>query len=227
LHRACVFALGVVALVGCQEVVRTAPLRVEVRGPGLQGEPVTPLQGLELCQTGTTNCVLSDANGQIIIDLPIDQESSCTLEKEGYERFLVPVFLSAMGGQGGFTLGTVQSSSDVYDRLMSPYPPKSTGSIGLGVEPRVAGVMFQLLNGTGKAYYSSDEGWSLDLTETTSRGTGGFLEVSPGTFEVVYSGTPESCRLLTWAWPSDLENGVRFPVRAGYTTWAELACSTP
>ena len=43
-----------------------------------------PLEGVELCETDTTNCAMTDADGLASLMLPTDQEVSYTLSKEGY-----------------------------------------------------------------------------------------------------------------------------------------------
>ena len=89
---------------------------------------------------------------------------------------------------------------------------------------RFAGATFDLLGTEGKPYYLDEElNWSPDLTATTSFGVGGFVEVSPGVFEVEIGGTAENC-LVVRGWHSDSQNAIRLPVREGFTTVARVDC---
>jgi hypothetical protein len=218
--------LGAGALVGCQEVTssNTAPLTRTVSGfdPEVGGQGA--LEGVKLCQTDTTKCALSDVNGVATIEVPFDQETSFTLEKDGYGSVLVPIFLSKDGGAGPSGMGTDQAFEKQFDRVMSKYPMEGTGTIRLSLTGAFAGVTFELVGGTGKAYYEDEDGnWSLGLTATTSRGRGGFVEVSPGEVEVVYGGTAQGC-LVDVGWPGNVENGIRFPVREGFQTFLTMGC---
>jgi hypothetical protein len=42
------------------------------------------LEGVELCEIDTTNCVVSDADGFASLELPADGETAYTAEREGY-----------------------------------------------------------------------------------------------------------------------------------------------
>jgi hypothetical protein len=75
--------------------------------------------------------------------------------------------------------------------------------------------------------YNDEEGRrSLDLTETTSFGYGGFVEVPPGEFQINLGGTAQQCDLGS-QWPGDVENSVAFPVRENYITGLTANCLPP
>jgi hypothetical protein len=185
------------------------------------------LEGARLCETGTENCGFSDASGTAEIQLPIGEESSYTVVKEGYASYLVAYVMGANGSQGG----TFQMA---HDRLMvarhksagAPYPMIGTGTIFSGVAFR--GGTFVLDDATGDRFYVDEDGnWNRDLDETTDEGWGGFVDVPPGDdFQIILGGTAQGCT-PAWGWPGDVENRIRFPIREGYTTIVSANCPLP
>jgi hypothetical protein len=190
--------------------------------------PVGPaLEGVEVCQTETTNCVTSDAEGEAVLMLPANQEVSYTVSKEGYVPFLAgdvtdetftpsitwPMFSNA------------QIEDNARNRLMIAWP-WTGGVIALGAGLGMAGVTYDLIDGTGKQWYK-EEDWNvtLDLTATTSAGQGGFAEVSPGEYQVEFGGTAVNCT-PSLAWPGNAPNRVRVPVEDGHLTFATMECET-
>jgi hypothetical protein len=158
------------------------------------------------------------------IEVPADQEIAYTVTKEGYMSFLVARVIPVNGYQGVINGRTDRLATDLYDRVMSPYPMRGTGSILVIVS--FEGATFDLVSATGKPFYIDEEGrWSLGFAATTSYGQGGFVEVSPGEHQVEFGGTARSC-VPSGAWP-DVENSIRIPVREGYLTIASVRCSRP
>jgi hypothetical protein len=90
-------ALSVVSLIGCGDESGTAGsggaggtggvstmARIAViRGWNPQQSFTELLEGVEICETDTDHCVLTNAEGRATLQVPIDQEFSFTLEKEG------------------------------------------------------------------------------------------------------------------------------------------------
>jgi hypothetical protein len=185
-----------------------------------EAERQLPLEDVQLCQTDTTNCALSKGDGQVRIELPIGEETSYTLKKDGYASYLVPVVIpSDEGYQDVFSMATDEEMKAQFSRLGSFYPMLlGTGAVVLWVFPAFAGATFDLANATGKAYYVHERGdWRDDITATTSRGAGGFVEVPPGEeFQVNLGGTAAGCK-----------DSIRFPVREGYITAASVTCPLP
>jgi len=198
-----------------------------VSGWDAEAELQGPLQGVNLCETdNTTNCALSNDDGQVTIDLPIG-ETSYTLEKEGWGSHLVGRVMPPDGLPSEvFTMGSDQHYKQQHDRLDSPWPMRGTGAVLLSVA--WAGATFELFDATGTAYYVHEYGewrpWP-DLTATTSRGGGGFVGVGPGDFQINLGGTAVGC-VPAIGWPG-VENSIRFPVREGYITVATVTCSVP
>jgi len=201
----------------------TVPLQMFVT----ESDWETPLEGVMFCQTDTANCALTDAEGLATIDLPFNQEINVTLEKEGYGPYLVGDVTDAnFGGSFFFPMYTNEELVDRYESLMSVYPERGTGTILLEPVPNRAGATFDLLDATGKAYYLGETGWTLDLDATTSTSFGGFVEVSPGEFQVEFGGTATGC-VPQIAWTGDAENRIRVPVRVGYTSYGAMSCDDP
>jgi len=226
-------ALWVFPVVGCNEVTTppdTAPLTVSV-STWLPQQSVfegPALEGVEVCETDTTHCVVTNANGGATLWLLVGKEISYTLKKEGYASMLHADVIPPDGVTARIGLSTHQSWADAYERVMSPYPMVGTGAIGFFIRPSgFAGATFDLVEATGKGFYVDEEGnWNPDLTETASNGVGGFLEVARGEFQIEVGGTAQGC-VPDWGWPSDTKNSVRFPVQAGYVTVARVTCAVP
>lgn len=191
---------------------------------------ILPLEDLQLCETDTANCVLTDADGTAELDLPADREISYTWQKEGYVQILRADILPADGSYVPSNVSTDARMTARFELLMSPYPMEGTGTIyaqafsdELGIVP-IADATFELVGATGKAFYLDDDGeWTLNLAATTSQGSGGFVEVSPGEHELKVGGAVERCEVLR-GWPSDSENAMRVPVRAGHMTITRFYC---
>jgi len=223
------FALLVSPIAGCNEVTAptTAPLTLTVTGRLVADEPVGPVEGLQVCETDTSNCMTTDEDGEATINLPIG-ETSYTLRKKGHPSYLVGEVLPANGAEHGFGMGLEQGFVDQHENMMSPYPMTGTGTVELGLVNPFAGATFELMGATGRAYYAHEQGgWrpEPDLTATTNRGKGGFVEVPPGDdFRVNLGGTAHNC-VPDLGWPG--ENSVRFPVRENHITWVGVSCSLP
>jgi len=220
-----VFSIG-----GCTQVTGpppgTAPVKINVT---VAWSPIrTPLDGVELCQADdTANCVLTDGNGEATLPLPA-RETSFTRRKADFGSYLIPLDVPVDGLAHSSGMARDTTLESLHEDVMSPYPMEGIGGIACNVG--FAGATFDLFDATGKLMakqYFLDEGptWRLDVTETTSAGEGGFLEVSPGEYQIQFGGTAIDCVPVS-AWPGlFLQNSVRFRVRAGYTTQISAACS--
>ena len=188
------------------------------------GEPREGLGGVEICVTGTSNCEVTTATGNATLEMPVDEEVSYTMEKEGYASYLDSAVIPATGLDIAVGMATVQRLEDMHALVMSPYPPEGTGLAFVDTATAVEGVTFELLDVTGKAFYRDEnESWSTELTATTSGGGGGFVEVSPGVVQIEFGGTGENCTLFR-GWPGDSANRVKIPVEEGYLSRAILTC---
>jgi hypothetical protein len=226
----CGLALLVLPTIGCAQVTDGGPegsALLSVAVASADFEPTGPLEGAEFCETGTDNCVFTDATGLATLELPIGPEVRCTLEKEGHGSYLVAEVMPAGGEQYAFSMGTHSHLAGQFQRIDSPYPMRLSGTVVIALVPRFAGATFELDDATGKPFYHDEEGRrSLDLTETTAFGLGGFAEISPGEFQVNLGGTAERC-VPGIGWPGNVANSVRFPIREGYITYVSIFCPPP
>jgi len=223
----CGLALLVLPTIGCAQVTDdgTAPLAVAVASADF--ETTGPLEGAEFCETGTDNCVFTDATGLAILELPIGLEVGCTLKKEGHGSYLLAEVMPAEGERYAFSMSTHNHLAGQFQRIDSPYPMRLSGTVIIALVPPFAGATFELDDATGKAFYHDEEGRrSLDLTETTAFGFGGFAEISPGEFQVNLGGTAQRC-IPGVGWPGSVANSVRFPIREGYITNVSITCPQP
>ena len=210
---------------GCNDVVDEVAVLVrlaEGRGEG----PVAVLEGVEVCETDTTNCVVTDSNGEARLLLPPEEEVSYTVTKEGYEPQLrADVTAEGYTASPRITMWRDELAADWYDTVMSQYPPTGAGTVLLHVG--LEGAMLDLVDASGRPFYMVDSTHgSRDLEATTSHGGGGFLEVAPGEFEIEISGSASGC-VPVRGWPGEADNRIRFPVRAGYLTSLVVDCEEP
>jgi hypothetical protein len=187
--------------------------------------PRPPFEGVELCETDTTNCATTDAEGLAQITVPAFQEVTYTVSKEGFAPYLLADVTDETLRTTFWPMFSDELWEDFSDALMTPYP-WTGGGMFLQVHPNIEGVTFLLVNETAKQYYNEVGGWSLDLTSTTSSGQGGFVEVPPGEYQVEFGGTATNCTPEI-AWPGDAPNRIRVQVRAGHFGYGSMACDGP
>lgn len=224
-----VLGFQIAATSGCNEVTfsNTAPLTLSVRSLDEPGGDVVLLEGAQLCQTKTAKCDDTNETGVATIELPIGEETSFTLEAKDHVSYLVPVIVSHGGQRDTFDMRTRNYAEADFGRLMTNYPMVGTGAIlalRFGNEDG-ARATFELEGAAGVPFYADEDGWwSLDLTETTKSGRGGFVEVPPGDRHTIRAGgTAQDCSAW-WGWPGEDENSYRFPVRENYLTLVSLLC---
>jgi hypothetical protein len=105
LHWVCVLALGVVALVGCQDVVesKTYSFSVTESRPDLT---VRASPDVKICDADRDNCVTTNLAGAAELTVPFNQEVTLTFEKEGFGSLVFgdvsdETFGAAGSGEGG------------------------------------------------------------------------------------------------------------------------------
>jgi hypothetical protein len=237
-----VLVVVILAIGGCNDVY-TPPEMVEVRltvAGEHEGEPIA-LEGANVCQmdTDTPNCVPTNANGSATLELPANQQLSYTVEKEGYGSLLYPVVMAATSANLDANMATNEELSQQYANLDSVYPPRETGTIRIIFSPRFAGATVRLVDATAEEWYRDEEGnWRAppDVEATTEGegccGSGGFVEVGPGTFQVEIGGTAQGCAVTRNSgtlrgWPGEASNTVQVPVREGFETRTVVSCPVP
>ncbi|MGB5703182.1 MAG: hypothetical protein WBM48_10235 [Polyangiales bacterium] len=207
----------------------TATLQVLPMELDEDGEQVR-LAGVRICEVDTNNCGVSDGLVPVELLVPANREISFTQEREGYD----PLLRSDVMPPGLTIVVPVMTPAapvaEQFEGLMSPYPMEGTGAVflivwgGAAGDP-IRGATVELVDGTGKRFYIDGEGtWSADLTATTVRGVGGFLEVAPGEAQVRIGGAATDCEVFR-GWPGDEENTIRMAVQEGFTTSARVLCT--
>jgi hypothetical protein len=203
--------------------------------------------GVEICELGNpTNCTETNSLSRATINVPTNREVAFTLKKSGYGPMLIPdVSDEGFGGSAsGSGIGTFRLYSDeeleaIASSLGVQYPWEG-GVVALRVAKQPTtfpGVIFRAFGSTvdavGESFYYDGEEYRRDLDETTEVSSGwllplaegGFTEVSPGDHQFEFAGTGAGCSVPSWGWHvQDQPNVVRLPVRAGYTTYASMAC---
>lgn len=215
-------------LLSCAPPAFDGSTLIQVTGKESKGAawPWPPLEGAELCETDTTNCVVTDENGEATLNLQPNEQVSFSVTKDGYEpKLKVDETDDDFHSSQGVNLSRNELAAAKYESVMSEYPPTGVGTVRVGTG--IAGATCELIDATGKAFYVDEEGqWSLDLEATTSSGRCGFVEVPPGEFQIELGGTGSGC-VAGQAWPGDAENGISFLVRDGYLTALSVDCPTP
>lgn len=222
-------ALSLAALIGCgsDTGAESTSLTITMSGWDPNLGFVGPLEGVEVCEIETDNCVVTSAAGVATFEVAVAQEVSFTLEKEGYQSYIMTGVATTEPGELTLGMSTVQRIEDMHTFVMSPYPMEGTGDIVVISEPKLEGETLSLTGGTGKVFYYNALGnWDASLTATSSWGWGGFTEVSPGEVQVELGGTATGCT-VTLGWPGDVANSVRMPIRAGYLTQVYVSCEAP
>lgn len=205
--------------------------------------PSPALEGVMICEVDTDNCVSTDATGGAYIDLPANEEVAITLEKEGYAPWVVGNVTDATFKTADtWLMFSHDQLTPVAERLETAYP-WTGGIVGLAAVPidatglTVEGATFELLDATGKPFYFDEETrlYSLGLDATSNvtgqfllpLAEGGFAEVGPGVHQARLGGMASDCPVVSYGWPGDGPNEIRFPVLEGHITYASMFCNVP
>ena len=194
--------------------------------------PFPPLTGFEVCVYDGDECAITDADGRARLELPANAETGVTLRREGY----VPGITPYTTGDTDLSVATLATSESLIQTLAtvlsSEWPMDGTGvvSVGtIGADPFVFGengIAGVTISGSdaGRQYYFDGSVPSTAINATTdSLGSGGYVEIPPGDYEVTLGGTATNCRPYG-AWVSDGSNAFAFPVLDGYITYAFVMC---
>lgn len=236
-----VFAVGCFPLIGCNDVALEKSLLVQA---STHADPLcdpgscdfTALEGVEVCEAGTDNCVVTGPTGKATFVLPADREFAFTAQKDGYQPKLF-ADVSDWRSEAVWWVGLRSSerAAPWHEHLMSDYPIIDVGAVFVLLTRKFEGATLDLVDATGTRFYwvglepppVFPENADLNLEATTSRGSGGFLDVvAPGVFQIELGGTADDC-VPANAWPGDAKNRVRFPIREGHVTEIWVDCPLP
>lgn len=249
----CVCALSVVPLIGCSEASGTggsagdggtagdggsagnggeggtggATAEVRLFVTGWEPEGTTgALEGVEVCEVDTDNCVTTNESGNAVIDVPAEEEVAMTYVKEGYAKYLNMLVVPAEGLVEPSAMATDQRFQEQHELVGSPYPMEGTGTIFLDDGREYVGATFALVgDATGTEWYRDDDlDWDSGLTATTSGGGGGFSEVAPGVVQVEIGDA--NCTIVR-GWAGDADNRLKILVKEGFMSRPDVDCEAP
>lgn len=204
----------------------TVGVNVTVNGAEDPFGDAVVLEGAEVCQDGTDNCAMTNADGEATLQIPGNEEFAYAVTPPpAYFPLLSPqVSDSDIPLSPSLTVFSETTLMAFAGLLNTDFPP-TTGTIGMVVYQNpfpettgIPGVSFELIEGTGVPYYLNASNLpDATLTETVENGSGGFVEASEGTVEIGLSGT-QNCERPYNAWPGSEPNQFRLPSRAGFLT---------
>lgn len=240
-----VLALG---LVGCSETsgtggsggtagdgggggaVETGEFLITTWETSPEGDVGGPLEGVEVCEFDTVNCVVSDDRGFAILEMPVEQDIMVSVQKDGRGPILgVDVIMADELTITSFFPLPESLLTEAWEPVGFSYPPEEgTGTVILSINAQLGettpGATFELLGANARAYYTGPDGnYDPDLTATSTTGVGRFFELAPGEYQIRVGGSAENCTVWR-GWDGDSPNTIRFPVRAGYSTALRVWC---
>jgi hypothetical protein len=194
-----------------------------------------PVEGVELCESGTDNCVFTNEMGRSVLALPRCEEVVITMNKEGYAPYAISAFTDE-----SFTTGTAAGSfftddqmEEAASQLGLPYP-WTGGVVALATFPPNPGTTFTAVDAScTEFYFDADSSTYSTAAEATAAapgladfplGAGGCAELPPGVHVFEFGGAATECERGRFSLPSDAPNTIRVPVLDGYVTWASMSC---
>jgi hypothetical protein len=189
--------------------------------------------GAEVCVADTTNCGTTDAEGLVVLTLPANAEIALTVIAEGFTKTLAPQTTTDVDLTNIQTAVLTDEIANLLAMVLdTPYPLGNLGAVALSTltapvtddDNGIPGVTYTL-NQEKTAYYLAENGFpTFDLMATTAPdGAGGYVELSPGEYEITLGGTASNCVVVS-GWPGSDANSIRFPVRADFFTQAFVTC---
>jgi hypothetical protein len=188
-----------------------------------------PLEGVEVCETDTSNCTTSNDAGLAYLELPANREISYTMTMDGHMPWMAGDVTDETfqdEGRPGYPMYPDEYIREFAEANMMAYP-LTGGLASHHMNPtRTAGVTYELVDATGRVYYLDDDPartMRFDLTATTSDGFGGFWELPAGAHQVEFGGAATNCAVAL-SWPGDAPNRVKVPIKVGHITLASMNC---
>lgn len=197
------------------------------------GEDPVPVADAEVCVLDTEDCVMSDADGVATIGLPANSETGVTVRAVDFNPTLVPESTGADFEADQTTSVLSEALAVTLAALLEiDYPLDGTGVVVLNTvlplpeSGGMPGASYALTTGTGNGYYLEEGGIpSYDLEATTAPlGSGGYVEVPPGTVEIDVSGSAVDC-MPAAGWAGGSTSSIRLPVRDGFFTIGVTRCA--
>jgi len=215
----------------CEDDDSTACFTGAMRG--LLGER---MEGVELCPIDLeVDCVVSDKDGTWKMPgLPLDTDVALTATHEGTVSSVFPQNTS-MDWYSWFKVmvpeNIMNTNASNLDQELDP----TRGHIlfivweGLNIDgvdtKTIPDVTAEVVSGEADIFYASSLGLASKSAEaTTSSGSGGVLNLEPGTHEVRFDAPGGDCVEPMFHWSYSGDNVIPVPVLAGHTTAIDVMC---
>ena len=225
---------GAVIAAGCSDdgaSTVTLNLTVNTYEPGVDPEPVA---GAEVCVLDTEDCATASSDGVAVVNLPANSETGVTVRAVGFNPTIVPETTGENFNADQTTTVLSEGVAATLGALLEiDYPLDGTGVVALNAvlplpdSGGLPGASYSLTTGTGTGYYLNAGGipvYALDAT-TAPLGSGGYVEVTPGTIEIDVGGSASDC-IPAAGWAGTSANSIRLPVRDGFFTVGVTRCAS-
>ncbi|MEW5851008.1 MAG: hypothetical protein AB2A00_19635 [Myxococcota bacterium] len=207
---------------------------ITISGVTEDGITDAPLPDVEICvhERDDIPCTKSDLAANFsLINVPQSSEIMLKFFKFGYYEHL------AM-----FTT-TTENENFHYGLVSNDGMTLMTGTVGVSIDDnksqiifgtndrkggeRVEGVSVSISpsveDGHGP-FYQTDNGLDGDLTATTAKGIGAFLNLEPGDYELTFTAPGKTCT-PHFAWKGSGDGKVKIRLVAGHSTYASAICN--
>lgn len=215
----------------CEDDDTTACFTGAMRG--LLGER---MPDVALCAVDLdVDCVISDSEGTWKMPgLPLDTDVSITASNDGAVNTVFPQNTS-MDWYAWFKVMVPNTIMNTNASNLNVELDPARGHIlfivweGLNIDgvdtDRVPDVTARVMSGEGEVFYASGLGLaSKSAQATTSNGSGGVLNLEPGTYELAFDAPGGDCTEPMFHWSYTADNVIPVPVIAGHTTAIDVLC---
>lgn len=200
----------------------------------------TPVGAVEVCTPDLpdVDCVTADDDGTWKLPgLPLDDDVLVTATAPG----AVPTVFAQTTTMDWYSWFKVMVPASIMDTNAS--------NVGTSLDPdrghvlfltweglnldgvdtaRVGGVTVDVAGGEGQVFYGNVLGLaSASATATTSNGSGGVLNLAPGTHILSFEAVDRVCGEQMFHFAPTDDGGIPVPVLAGYTTAIDVMCPPP
>jgi hypothetical protein len=208
-----------------------APNTITITGSTEDGLGTQPLPDVEICVFGHDEipCVHSDLTAQFTLKgVPANSELLLSFFKADY--FLHLATYTSTDQNDHFSYGLV--SDLAMDAMASTVSVEIDGSksqiiFGANVEKdgdRVEDVSVSMSPASGEGpFYQGTAGLDKTMSTTGSKGTGGFLNVEPGEYEITFTHPSKTCTPY-FAWKGSQDGTVRFRLERTHSTYVSQIC---
>jgi hypothetical protein len=206
-----------------------------VTAKGLVTDRVTfnPIQGASVCVVGNAAlaCGTSDANGGYSLQVPANSNVAVIIKEQNH----VDNYLTFTTTDATFDLGPLRVMDKQFDATFAQQAggvrDTMTGELVVAVFDQfpnpgtvIEHVSLETSGGAGHMFYTDAQGVpSGSLTETSTRGTAGVVNMRPGTYTMWLTHPSMNCtNAIAWNTPSG--DGMKTQIFPGATTVVYAVC---